>query len=66
MASQNVLNMSLYEHFFKGLSLYFDAGIWIRIRIRVEVGSGSASASNKNADTDADDTTLPPKRASAF
>jgi hypothetical protein len=36
MTSQNVWNMSLYEHFFKGLSLYLEARIWIRIRIRVK------------------------------
>ncbi len=27
--------MSLFEHFFKSLSLYLDAGIWIRNRIKV-------------------------------
>ncbi len=32
--SQNVWNMSLFEHFFKGLSLYLEARIRIRIRIR--------------------------------
>jgi hypothetical protein len=37
MASQNVWNLSLFEHFFKGFSLYFEARIWIRIRIRVYV-----------------------------
>ncbi len=45
ITSQNVWNMSLFEHFFKGLSLYLDpepqqesrirTGIRIRIRIRV-------------------------------
>ncbi len=29
-------NISLFEHFFKGLNLYLEAGIWIRIRIRVK------------------------------
>ncbi len=36
MTRQNVWNMSLFEHFFKGLSLYLEARIWIRIRIRVK------------------------------
>ncbi len=35
MISQNVWNMSLFEHFFKVLSLYLEALIWIRIHIRV-------------------------------
>jgi hypothetical protein len=35
MTSQNVWNMSLFVNFFKGLSLYLEAKIWIRIRIRV-------------------------------
>jgi hypothetical protein len=30
-------NMSLFEHFFKGLSLYLEARIWIRIRIRIRI-----------------------------
>jgi hypothetical protein len=34
--SQNVWNMNLFEIFFKGLRLYFEARIWIRIRIRVK------------------------------
>ncbi len=33
MKSQNVWNMRQYEHFFKGLSLYSEARIWIRILI---------------------------------
>ncbi len=37
MTSQNVWNMSLCEHYFKGLSLYLDARIWIRIRSRIRV-----------------------------
>jgi hypothetical protein len=42
------MEMSLFEHFFKGLSLYLEARIWILIRIRSKLGSGSSSASNKN------------------
>jgi hypothetical protein len=42
--SQNAWNTSLFEHFFKSLSPYLEAGI----QIRVKVGSGSAS--NKNLD----------------
>jgi hypothetical protein len=37
--SSNVRNMSLFEHFFKGLSLYLEARIWIQIRIRIRVKS---------------------------
>ncbi len=33
MTSHNVLNMSLFNHFFKVLSLYLEARIRIRIRI---------------------------------
>jgi hypothetical protein len=33
ITSQNVLNMNLWEHFFKVLSIYLHASIWIRIRI---------------------------------
>jgi hypothetical protein len=46
MTSQNVWNVSLFEHFFKVLSLYSEAKIrvWIkvkgRIRIRIKVTSG--------------------------
>jgi hypothetical protein len=36
MTSQNVWNMSLFEHFFKVLSLFLEA----RIRIRIEVKGG--------------------------
>ncbi len=46
MTSQNAWNMSLFEHFFKVLSLYLEASIririkvtsknWIRIRIKVK------------------------------
>jgi hypothetical protein len=50
MTRQQVWNMSLFEHCFKGLSLYLEARIWIRIRIRVKVGSGSASNKNQNPD----------------
>ncbi len=35
MTSQNVWNMSLFEHFFKVLSLYLEARILIRTRIKV-------------------------------
>ncbi len=35
MTSQNVWNTSLFEPFFKGLSLYLEARIRIRIRIRI-------------------------------
>ncbi len=38
MTGQNVLNMSLFEHFLKGLSLYLEARIWIWIRIMVKIG----------------------------
>jgi hypothetical protein len=41
MTSHNVWTMSLYEHFFKSLSLYLVARIWIRIQIQ----------SNKNQDS---------------
>jgi hypothetical protein len=34
MTSQNVWNMSLFEHFFKVLSLYLEARIRVRIRIK--------------------------------
>ncbi len=37
MRGQNVLNMSLFEHCFKGLSLYLEARIWIWIRIMVKM-----------------------------
>jgi hypothetical protein len=37
MTSQNVWNMSRFEHFFKWVSLYLEAMIWIRIRIRVKI-----------------------------
>ncbi len=51
MTSQSVRNKSLLENFFKGLSLYLEARIWIRIRIRVKKSDPhSASASNKNLD----------------
>ncbi len=36
MASQNVWNMSLFEHFFKVLILYLEARIRIRIRNKVK------------------------------
>jgi hypothetical protein len=45
MTSQNVRNMSLFEHFFKVLSLYLETRIWIRIRIRINKKSESGSAS---------------------
>ncbi len=35
--SQNVWRISLFEHFFKSLSLYLKARIWIRIRIHIKV-----------------------------
>jgi hypothetical protein len=63
---KSALYKSLFEHCFKGLSFYLEAGIWIRIWIRIRVksriqiriririkeksGSGSASNKNKNAD----------------
>ncbi len=37
--SQNVWNMSLFEHLFKGLILYLEASIWIWIRIHFWVKS---------------------------
>jgi hypothetical protein len=37
MTSQNVWNMSLFEHFFKGLSLYWEARIRIRIRVKSRI-----------------------------
>jgi hypothetical protein len=37
MTSQYIWNMSLYEHFFKGLSLYLESRIWIRIRVSIRV-----------------------------
>jgi hypothetical protein len=36
MSSQNILNMSLFEHLFKVLSLYLEDRIQIRIRIKVK------------------------------
>jgi hypothetical protein len=36
ITNQNVWNMSLFGHIFKGLSLYLEARIWIRIRVRVK------------------------------
>ncbi len=35
--SQNVWIMSLFEHFFKGLSFYLETKIWILIRIRIRI-----------------------------
>jgi hypothetical protein len=35
MKRQNVWNMGLFEHFFKGLGPYLEARIWIRIRIHI-------------------------------
>jgi hypothetical protein len=37
ITSQNVWNLSLFLHFYKGLSLYLEARIWIRIRKRIRV-----------------------------
>jgi hypothetical protein len=37
MTSQNVWDMSLFEHFFMSLNLHLEARIWIRIRIRTRV-----------------------------
>jgi hypothetical protein len=39
MTSQNVWNMSLIEHFCKGMNIYLEARIWIRIQIRIRVKS---------------------------
>jgi hypothetical protein len=39
MTSQNVWNLSLFKHFVKVLSLYFEARIRIRIRIRIKLTS---------------------------
>ncbi len=39
MTNQNVWNISLFGHIFKGLSLYLEARIWIRIRIRIRMKS---------------------------
>jgi hypothetical protein len=39
MTSQNVWIMSLIDHFFKGLSLYLEARIWIRIQNLIKVKS---------------------------
>jgi hypothetical protein len=50
MTSQTVWNMSLFEHFFKGLSLGSGSGFGTASGWKV--GSGSASASNKNPDLD--------------
>jgi hypothetical protein len=36
---QTVWTMNLFEHFFKGLSLYLEARTWILIRIRIRVKS---------------------------
>jgi hypothetical protein len=66
MTSQNVWHMSLIEHFFKALSLYLVARIWIQIcirvksriririnkKIRISITSKSGSASNKNQNPD--------------
>jgi hypothetical protein len=37
MTSQNVWNVSLFEHFFKVLSLYLEARIRIRIKVKGKV-----------------------------
>jgi hypothetical protein len=39
MVSQNVWNMSLFITFYRGLSLYLEARIWIQIRTRMRVVS---------------------------
>jgi hypothetical protein len=40
MTSQNVgMEYDQFEQFFRGLSLYLEARIWIRIRIRIRVKS---------------------------
>ncbi len=53
MKSQNVGNTSLFEHFFKGLSLYLEARIQIHIRITAsEWKVWSESAPNENKDQD--------------
>jgi hypothetical protein len=36
---KSALYKSLFEHCFKGLSLYLEAGIWIRIWIGIRVKS---------------------------
>jgi hypothetical protein len=36
MKSQNVWNMSLFEHFFKVYNLFLAARIWVWIRIKVK------------------------------
>jgi hypothetical protein len=62
MTGQNVLYLSLFEHFFKCLSLNVQAMIWIqirimvksriRIRIRKSEDSPFGYASNKNQNPD--------------
>ncbi len=37
MTTQNVWKMSLFEHFFKGLSLYLEAKIRIRVKSRIRI-----------------------------
>ncbi len=52
MWSQNVWNMSLFEHFFKGLSLYLELGSGSGSASEWQVGSGSACTSDKTQDQD--------------
>jgi hypothetical protein len=43
MTIHNVWEMSLFDHFFKVLSLYLEARIRIRTKVKGRIGSGSAS-----------------------
>jgi hypothetical protein len=50
MKSQDVWNMSVFEHFFKGLSLYLEARIWIRIRINENQNPDPRQGDKSNPD----------------
>jgi hypothetical protein len=51
MTSQNVWNVSLFEHFFKDLSLYLEARIWIQIRIRTRIKKKLESGSTSDSES---------------
>jgi hypothetical protein len=44
--------MNLFEHFFKVMSLYLEARVWIWIRIRIKVKGGSDPHQSDKQDPD--------------
>jgi hypothetical protein len=52
MTGENLWNMTLFYHFFKGLSLNLEAGIGSGSTSGCKVVSASGSASNKNQNPD--------------